>query len=136
MIYGARGLALIEIMIVLTIIAVLAAIAVPAYQAHAARSQLAAGLAEIRAGKTNFESRVLADNLHTFDLADIGLPANTPRCAMSMVPGLEGYIRCTLKGSPLIAGKTIQLVRTASSEWACKVDAGIDESLLPVGCTH
>lgn len=129
-----RGFTLIELMIVVAIIAILASIALPAYQNYVARSQLTAGLADVRGGLTGFEAQVLVENATTFNLADIGLPASTPRCALSMVSGDTGFIRCTLKGNPQVAGKTIELARSASGEWRCVVDAGIDSKLWPAGC--
>jgi type IV pilus assembly protein PilA len=129
-----RGFTLIEMMIVVAIIAILAAIALPAYQNYVAKSQLTAGLADVRSGITGFESHVLVEDVTTFNLSDIGLNESTPRCSLSMTPGDAGFIRCTLKGNPQVAGKTIELARFASGEWRCKVDAGIDSKLWPAGC--
>lgn len=129
-----RGFTLIELMIVVAIIAILAAIALPAYQNYVAKSQLTAGLADVRSGLTGFESHVLVESVNTFDLTDIGLSASTPRCSLSMLSGDTGFIRCTLKGNPQVAGKTIELARTASGEWQCKVQATIDSKLWPAGC--
>lgn len=128
------GFTLIELMIVVAIIAILAAIALPAYQNYVARSQLTAGLADVRGGLTGFESHVLVEDVTTFSLTDIGLAATTPRCSLSMSPGDTGFIRCTLKGNPTVAGKTIELARSASGEWRCVVDAAIDSKLWPAGC--
>ena len=129
-----KGFTLIELMIVVAIIAILAAIALPAYQNYVAKSQVTAGLADIRGGQTGFESHVLVESVATFDLADIGLPDSTPRCDLSMDSSDTGFIRCQLKGSPLIAGKTIEIARSVSGAWQCKVDAGIDAKLYPAGC--
>lgn len=129
-----RGFTLIELMIVVAIIAVLAAIALPAYQNYVAKSQLAAALSDVRGGLVGFESHVLVEDVTTFNLTDIGLTSSTPRCALSMLSGDAGFIRCTLKGNPQVAGKTIELVRIASGEWRCVVDADIDSKLWPAGC--
>lgn len=129
-----NGFTLIELMIVVAIIAILAAVALPAYQNYVAKSQLVAGLADVRGGLAGFESHVLVENVTTYTLADIGLPVTTPRCGLSMSPGDTGFIRCTLKGNPTIAGKTIELTRSASGNWGCVVDAGIDPKFWPAGC--
>lgn len=130
-----NGFTLIELMIVVAIIAILAAIALPAYQNYVAKAQVTAGLADIRGGQAGFESHVLVESVTTFDLTDIGLPSSTPRCALSMDPSDTGFIRCQLKGSPLIAGKTVEIARSASGSWQCKVDAGIAPKLRPAGCS-
>jgi len=131
-----RGFTLIELMIVVAIIAVLAAIALPAYQDYVAKSQLTAGLAEVNGGRTMFESQVLANNVTTFNLADIGLPSSTARCNLTMDPTDAGYIRCRLKGNPKVAGKTIEIARSSSGQWRCRVDSAVDARYWPAGCSN
>lgn len=129
-----QGFTLIELMIVVAIIGVLGAIALPAYQDYVAKSQITAGLAEVTSGKTSFEAKILTESITTFDLADIGLPTTTTRCNLSMDPRDDGFIRCTLKGNPIVNGKTVEIARTASGAWACRVDSAIPAKYRPTGC--
>lgn len=128
------GFTLIELMIVVAIIGILAAIALPAYQNYVAKTQISAGLAEVTSGKTAFEAKILTESIATFDLADIGLPASTTRCDLSMDSSDSGFIRCTLKGNPIVSGKTVQIVRNTSGAWVCRVDSSISSKYHPVGC--
>lgn len=129
-----RGFTLIELMIVVAIIAILAAIALPAYQDYVAKSQVTAGLADVSGGRTMFEAQVLANNITTFNLEDIGLPSSTPRCDLQMDPSETGFIRCRLRGNPLVDGLTIEIARVATGHWRCIVDAAIPERYRPTGC--
>jgi len=129
-----RGFTLIELMIVVAIIAVLAAIALPAYQDYVAKSQVTAGLADVSGGRTMFEAQVLANNITTFNLEDIGLPSSTPRCNLQMDSSETGFIRCTLRGNPLVDGLTIEIARVATGHWRCIVDAAIPDRYRPAGC--
>ena len=130
-----RGFTLIELMIVVAVIAILASIALPAYQDYVIRSQLTAGLSEVTGGKSTFESQIVANSATTFDVADLGLDSSSARCEVSMDPSADGgFIRCTLKGNPRIAGKTIEIVRSSTGTWMCKVQTGIHDKYKPAGC--
>lgn len=129
----ANGFTLIELMIVVAIIAILSAIAIPAYQDYVARTQAAAGLSDIVSGKSAFESKLIADNISSYDTAQLGLQSSTARCAITMSPGAEGFIRCTLVGTPPVSGKHVTLQRTSSGAWLCTTDIPQPKH-RPAGC--
>ena len=135
-----KGFTLIELMIVVAIIAILAAIALPAYQNYVARSQVAAGLADIRGGVTAFEESIQnGTNTGASALSDVGLASDPPRCSAIDVQGNYGdsqgqQILCTLQGNPQVLGKVVELTRNLEGQWECTVSGGLDARFAPAGC--
>ena len=113
-----RGFTLIEMMMTLAIIGVLAAIAIPAYEEYRNRTKVVSGIAEISAGKLEFES-IHNNNGSVTAAAQINLPNDTANCTITVANNAE--IICTIKNSPVgTNNKTVTLERTGDSVWQCK----------------
>lgn len=132
-----KGFTLIELMIVVAIIAILAAIALPMFQDYVAKSQVAAGLAEVTGGKTAAEVN-LNEGKDFSTLNDVGLKVST-RCTAMTASGTASSgvasLSCTLAGNSKVAGKVITLARAGTDgTWSCSIPS-LDAKYMPTGCS-
>ena len=133
--YKQLGFTLIEILMVLAIIGILSAIAIPAYEEYRNKTKVVSGIAEISAGKINFET-LLTNGDTVTNIAQLNLPNTTTNCNITFSDtATDKEIVCTIQNSPVgTANKTVTLKRVGEGVWECNAPA-IDARYKPNYCS-
>jgi len=131
-------------MVVIAIIAIISLIALPQYQRFAAKSKVAAALAELTAGKIGAEALLAAGQRpddYPYDPRSIGLPGrSSERCvSFEYVFHSFGAVRlfCELREDPYYGTEMfLSLQRdNETGKWSCAGTDGLDPSIRPEGCS-
>ncbi|MCR9089744.1 pilin [Algiphilus sp.] len=151
---SARGLTLIELLIVLAIVGVLAGLAIPAYRDSVTRAKVSEGLALLAPVKAAVvEYHAVHGHLPTSSnwlalLRELGLPVSTAHGAASGVyveriwwNQAAQQIRVRFKVAP-IQGKRVAMTASVTGgiiRWDCtspQGSEGVPARFLPVTCRH
>jgi len=134
------GFTLIELMIVIAIIGVVSAIAIPQYQNYVIKSNVAAAVAELAGGRSQYElimndgatsSAFTADNIGFSESLSCVYTVHQPDVTGKSMPALE----CKLQNIGVVAGQSVYLNRLADGSWTCSTSAGIEAKYKPANCT-
>ncbi|MCD9027039.1 pilin [Luteimonas sp. BDR2-5] len=97
---------------------------------------MTAALADISGGRSMYESKLMAEDITSFDPEDIGLSSETPRCGeINLISGFTGHIECVVRGHPMINGAWIRITRDEAEGWSCSTEASIPARVKPRHCS-